>query len=139
MQKMTTLYSLVFDVNADSHGGKELVMDVMTNAQLRHRRVGHLNKKSLELMQRRDGNGSSLTVQSITATSVPWEIVTSCPKKAKYAAITAPFQLFFGDLMGPVKLAVREGYEYVSKTTDPFTKWTAVYLLNTKDQALASV
>ena len=32
------LYSLVFDLNADSHGGKELAMNAMTNAKLWHRR-----------------------------------------------------------------------------------------------------
>ena len=48
----------MFDLSADSHGGKELVaMNAMTNAQRWHRRLGHLNKRSLELIQRRDGNG----------------------------------------------------------------------------------
>ena len=42
------LYSLVFDLSADSHGGKELVINAMTNARLWHRRLGHLNKRSLE-------------------------------------------------------------------------------------------
>ena len=41
--------------------------------------------------------------------------------------------------MGPFKPAVREGYEYASKIIDPSTKWIAVYLLCTKDQALASL
>ena len=44
------LDSLVFDLSADSRGGKELAMHVMTNAQLWHRRLGHLSKKSLKLM-----------------------------------------------------------------------------------------
>ena len=51
------LYSLVFDLSADSHGGKELAMNAMTNTQLWHRLLGHLNNRSLELMQRSDGNG----------------------------------------------------------------------------------
>ena len=41
--------------------------------------------------------------------------------------------------MGPFKPAAREGYSYVSKITDQFTTWTVVYLLCTKDQALASL
>ena len=41
--------------------------------------------------------------------------------------------------MGPLKPADRRGYEYVSKITDQFTKWTAVYLFCTKDQTLASL
>ena len=51
------LYALVFDLNADSYGGKELATNAMTNAQIWHRRLGRFNKRSLELMQRRDGNG----------------------------------------------------------------------------------
>ena len=63
------LHSLVFDLSADNHGGKELAMNAMINAQMWHRRWGHLNKRSLELMQRCDGNGVPLAVQPITATS----------------------------------------------------------------------
>ena len=41
--------------------------------------------------------------------------------------------------MGPFKPAAHEGYAYVSKATDQFTRWTAVYLLCIKDQTLASL
>ena len=41
--------------------------------------------------------------------------------------------------MGPLKPASRGGYKNVRKITDQFTKWTVVYLLCTKDQALASL
>ena len=41
--------------------------------------------------------------------------------------------------MSPFKPAARGGYEYMSKIADNSTKWTAVYLLCTKDQALASL
>ena len=37
-------------------------MDAMTNAQLWHRRLEHLNKRSLDLMQKRDGNGVAFDV-----------------------------------------------------------------------------
>ena len=46
------LYPLVFDLSADSRGGKKLAMNAMTNAQPWHHRLGHFNKRSLELMQR---------------------------------------------------------------------------------------
>ena len=39
--------------------------------------------------------------------------------------------------MGAFKPATHGGYEYVSKITDRFTKWTAVYLLCTRNQVLA--
>ena len=39
--------------------------------------------------------------------------------------------------MSSFRPAARGGYEYVSRITNQFTKWTAVYLLCPKDQALA--
>ena len=50
------LYSLVFDLSADIHGGKELSRKAMANAQLWHHRLGHLIKRIFKLMQRHDGN-----------------------------------------------------------------------------------
>ena len=41
--------------------------------------------------------------------------------------------------MGPFKPTAHGGFKFVSKITDQFTKWTAVYLLCSKDQALASL
>ena len=67
------LYVLVFDLNADSHGGKKLAMNAMTNAQLWRRGLGHLNKKKRGVT----ATGLPLMVQSITATSAPWEKVTN--------------------------------------------------------------
>ena len=133
------LYSLVFDLKANSHGGKELAINAMTNAQLWHRRLGHLNKRSSELMQRHDGSGVTFdgSIGHCDVCAVGKSDQLAHPKKAKHANITAPFHLVYGDLMDPFKPAARGGYEYVKKITDQFTKWTAVYLLCTKDQALA--
>ena len=134
-------YSSVFDLNADSHGGKELAMNAMNNAQLWHRRLGHLNNRSLGLVQRRDGNGVAFdgSIDYCDVCAVENRHQLAHPKQAKHADITAPFQLVYGDLMGPFEPAANGGYEYVRKITDPFTKWTAVHLLCTKGQALASL
>ena len=135
------LYSLAFDLSADNYGDKELAVNAMTNAQLWHRRLEHLNKRSSKLMQRRDGNGVTFddSIDHSDVCAVGKNHQLAHPKKAKHADITAPFQLDYGDLMSPFKPVAREGYEYVSKITDQFTKWTAVYLLGTKDQALTSL
>ena len=93
-------------------------------------------------MQRRDGNGVAFdgSIDHCNVCAMEKRHQLAHPKKAKHADITgAPFQLVYGDLMDPFKPAACEGYEYVSKITDQFTKWTAVYLLCTKDQALASL
>ena len=84
---------------------------------------------------------SHLTVLLWTVTSVRWGKVTIwlTPKKAKHAIINVPFQLVYRDLMGPFKPTARGGYEFVSEIADWFTKWTAVYFLCSKDQALPSL
>ena len=51
------LYSFVLDLSADAYGATELAMNAVSNAHLWHRRLGHLNRRSLKLMQRHDGNG----------------------------------------------------------------------------------
>ena len=122
------LYSLVFDLSTDSHGGKELAMSAMTNAQLWHRRLGHLNKRSLELMQRRDCNGIAFdgSIDHCNVCAVGNSHQLTHPTMANHADITAPFQLVYGDLVVLFKSTARGDYEYVSKITYQFTKWTAV-------------
>ena len=121
----------MFDLGADSHEGKELANNAMTNAQLWHRRLGHLNKRSLELMQRLDGNAVAFngSIDHCHVCAVGKRHQLAHPKKVKHADITAPFQLVYGNLMGPFKPTDRGGYEYVSDITDQFTKWAVAYLL----------
>ena len=96
------LYSLVFDLSADSHGGKELAKNAMANAQLWHRQLGHLNKRSLKFMQRRDGDEVAFdcSVDHCDVCAVGKSHQLAHPKKAKLADITAPFQMVYGNLMG---------------------------------------
>ena len=49
------IYSFKLDLSADGYAGKELAMNAVTNAQVRQRRLGHLNKRSLELEERQWG------------------------------------------------------------------------------------
>ena len=95
-------------------------MNAITNAQLRHRHLGHLNKKSLELMQRRDGNGVTFdgSIDHYDVCAVGKRHQLAHIQKAKDADITASFQLVYGYLMGPFKPAAHGGYEYVSNITD---------------------
>ena len=95
-------------------------MNAMANAQLWHRRLGHLNKRSLEHMQRRDGNGVAFdgSIDHCDVCAVGKSHQLAHAKKAKHADITSPFQLVYRDLMGLFKPAPRGGYEYVSKITE---------------------
>ena len=86
------LYSLTFDSSADRHGGKELLMNAMTNTELWRRRPGHLNKRRLELMQRCDGNGVAFEglINHCDVCAVGKSHQLAHPKKAKHADIMAP-------------------------------------------------
>ena len=50
--------------------------------------------------------------------------------------VRRPFQLFYGSLVGPFRPVAIGDYKYFSKITDKYTKWTALYLLTRKNQAL---
>ena len=131
----------MLDLSADGYGATELAMNAVANAELWHRRLGHQNKRTLDFMQRRDGNGITFdgTLADCDVCAVWKSHQLAHPKKAENADIKAPFQLVYADLMGPFAPAAHGGYKYVSKITDHFSRWNAVYLLCSKDQALASL
>ena len=83
--------------------------------------------------------GSPLTVQLITATSVPWEKVTSwlTPGRTRRHHDALSISLWRPD--GPLETRGSWRLQYVSKFIDQFAKWTVVYLLCTKDQAPESL
>ena len=134
------LYSFVLDLSADAYGTIELAMNGMYNAQLWHRRLGHLNRRSLELMQRHDGNSITFdgTIADYDVCAVGEDQQLAHPKSAQHTDIPRPFQLCYGDLMGPFTPEACGGFKYVSKIVDQFTRWTAVYLLENKSCAFDS-
>ena len=131
------LYSFVLDLIADAYGATELAMNAASNDQLWHRRLGHLNRRSLKLMQRYDGNGITFdgTIADCDVCAVGKGQQLAHPKKGQHAGIT---QLCYGDLMGPFTSEAYGGFKYVSKITDQFIRWTAVYLLENKSCAFDS-
>ena len=117
-----------------------MTVNALVNAQIWYRPVGHLTKRSLERMSRKKGKrvafDGSFADCNVCAVGKSHQLAN--PKKAKHATINEPFHLVYGDLMGPFKPTAHGGYKSVSKITDQFTKWTAVYLLCSKKEALAS-
>ena len=124
----------MLDLSAIAYGATGLAMNAVSNAQLWHRRLGHLNRRSLELMQRHDGNDIAFdgTIADCEVFALGKGQQLAHPKKAQHAGITRPFQLCYGDLMGPFTPEVYGGFKYVSKITRQFARWTAVYLLEDK-------
>ena len=89
------LYSFVLDLSADAYGATELAMNAVSNARLWHRRLGHLNRRNLELMQRHDGNGITfnVTIADCDVCAVEKGKQLARPKRAQHGGITRPFQL----------------------------------------------
>ena len=132
------LYSFKSDLNADGYAAKGLAMNAVTNAQVWHRRLGDLNKRSPELMMRNNGKGVAFdgSIAACDVCAVGKSHQLAHPKRANHVAINAPFQLVYGDLMGPFKPTAHGGYMFVSKIADQFTKRTAVYLSAAKIKPL---
>ena len=97
------LYSFKLNLSADGYVGKELAMNAVTNAQVWHQRLGHLDTRSLGLMNRNNGNGVAFdgSIADCDVCAVGKSHQLAHPKKVNHAANNAPFQLVYGDLMGP--------------------------------------
>ena len=52
--------------------------------------------------------------------------------------VNLPFQLFFVDLMEPLTPEALTGHKHVAKISDEYAKWTEIYLLTSKHDALSS-
>ena len=87
------LYLFVLDLSVNAYGTTELAMNAVSNADLWQRRLGHLNRRSLELMQRHDGNGITFddTIVDYDVCAVGKGRQLAYPKKAQHAGIIRPF------------------------------------------------
>ena len=134
------LYLFVLNLRADRYGIKELAINAVTNAQVWHRRLGHLHAQSLDILRKRDGTGITFegAVSDCDVCAVGKAQQLAHPKSTNHK-VSRPFQLCYGDLMGPFTPVAIGCYKCVSKITDDYTKWTAVYLLTNKNQALKSL
>ena len=122
------LYSFVLDLSPGRYGAKELAMSAVANAQVWYRRLGHLHAQSLDILRQRDGTGiifeGAVSDCDVCAARKAQQLPH--PKTA-YDKGNLPFQPCYGSLMGPFAPVAIGDYKYVSKVTDKYTKWTAVY------------
>ena len=130
-------FSLYFNDGIDR---PELAMHAATGANLWHRRLGHLNRKSLDLLKNFDNtNGVSFdgTVTDCDVCVVGKSHRLAHPKTIDHK-VKLRFRLFLVDLMEPLTPEALGGYKYVTKISDEYTKWTEIYLLKSKHDALSS-
>ncbi|CAN0549652.1 unnamed protein product, partial [Laminaria digitata] len=132
------LYSFSLDLTGGGNG-PGLAMQAATNANLWHRRLGHLNRKSSNLLKNLDNNGLSFDepVPAWGVCAVGKSHQLAHPKTADHK-VKLPFQLVFADLVGPLTPEALGGYNYMTKISDEYAKWTGTYLLKSKHDALSS-
>ena len=98
-------------------------MQAAANANLWHRRLGHLNRKSLSLLKNLDNNGVSFDgpVPDCDVCAVGKSHQLAHPKTADHK-VKLSFQLVFADLMGPLTPEALGGYKYITNISDEYTK-----------------
>ena len=131
---------LSFTLNLAGGGnGPELAMMAAANANLWHRRLGYLNRKSLSLLKNLDNSGVGFDgpVPDCDVYAVRKSHQLAHPKTANNK-VKLPFQLVLADLMGPLTPEALGGYKNITNISDEYTKWTEPYLLKSKHNALSS-
>ena len=97
-------YSFSLDL-VGSGNGPERAMQAAANANLWHRRLGHLNHKSLSLIKNLDNN-------DVCAVDKSLQLAHS---KTANHKVKLPFQLVFVDLMGSSTAEALGGYTHISQ------------------------
>ena len=103
-----------------------------------HRRFGHLNNKSLQVMQKKQ------MVKGIPSLKDETKVCTVCnvgkqqrgkfPKKSKWRA-TEKLELIHSDLCGPITPISQSGKRYLLVFVDDFSRKTWLYFLTEKAEA----
>ena len=110
------------------------------DADIWHRRLGHMNPRSIELLHRKEGNGVEYTgtVSDCDICALSRSRQHAHPKKSTRTT-TRPIRLIYTDLTGPFTPPAKGGYRYVSKFPDDYSRMKEVYLLRNKSEAAESL
>lgn len=108
------------------------------DAELWHRRLGHVSLKNIQMMKNKgmvdgiDNVSGQLPFCDICAKSK----MTRVPFSGERPRATEPLSRIHSDLCGPIKPKSIDGYEYMMTFTDDYTHMTTVFLLKKKSEAL---
>ena len=128
-----TLYSYSMDLVSDSDGAAMRV----EFANLWHRRMGHINGKSMAVLRKVPQNGAEYDEDAAACDvcAIGKSAQQPHPKRASYDVQKA-FSLVTSDLKGPIPPEALGGYKYANKFVDQHTKWGEVVLLKTKEDTI---
>ena len=117
-----------------------VVYAATADADIWHRRLRHMNLRSMELLRRNEGNGVEYTgtVSDCDICALSKSRQQARPMKSTRTT-TRPMQLIYTDLMGPFMPPAKGGSRYVSTFTDNCSRMKEVYLLRNKSEAAESL
>ena len=129
------LHSFTLDLSNATTG-----TTLLAKADLWHRRLAHVNARSLDVLRKADGNAVSYNgeVSACDVCAIGKSTQRTHPKTAE-RNVNAPYQLVFTDLMEPITPVALGGYSYVGKFTEQHSKWKEIYLSKAKSDALTSL
>jgi len=116
-----------------------LLSSIANDAWLWHGRLGHVNFQALkQIVDKKMVGGVPLIQhpnQVCQACLAAKQIRKPFPKSMLWRA-NEPLQLVHVDLCGPITTSTPAGNKYFMLLVDDCTRWTTVYMLKTKDQAV---
>eukprot|EP00903_Cladosiphon_okamuranus_P015299 g14134.t1 len=132
---ITCSITIKLGVGGHQHSGEApdgLALRVET-ADLWHRRMGHINAKSLDVLRQQTDNGIDYRgdLQDCGACPLGKSSQQPHPKHAAYG-VSSAFQLVFVDTLGPFTPVALGGFKYTAKFVDHHTKWNEVVLMKDK-------
>ena len=133
------LCSLKMGLDASDSGPGAIALTAQVSADKWHRRLGHMNPSSMELLRKTRNNGVDYT-----GTVSGCDICHSSKRRQKahpetLQTATGPIELVYTDLMEPITSAARGGHKYVAKFMDDFSRMKEIYMLKTKQEAAEAI
>ena len=103
------------------------------SAELWHRRMGHINHKSLDVLNKKPASGVDYTGDLKNCSTCPLgkSAQQPHPRQATYNVLRS-FQLVSVDTLGPVTPKSLGGFKYAVKFVNQQTKWKGVVLMKDK-------
>lgn len=107
------------------------------SAALWHRRLGHINRKSLDVLRKVEGNGVEYNeyISACDVCAIGKSTQPPHPKKTTYG-VERPFEHIVGDTMGPITPPALGGFNYVRTFVDQKTKWGEIFIIKAKSSAI---
>ncbi|KPJ11482.1 Retrovirus-related Pol polyprotein from transposon TNT 1-94 [Papilio machaon] len=123
---------------SNQHAETVNLCEIKPSQELWHRRLGHLNRRSMELLRQGMASGINYTVSDYTP-------CVACLKgkqsrlpfpKQSYTRATEKLGLIHSDLCGPMSVNSFSGAKYLLTFIDDYTRMTFGYFIRNKSEVL---